>query len=500
MQQDREAEPNGQLASGPASLIQIGMGLVFTLVTYGIPLAVFSDVGEVAGSFAAVVTVGAVTVLALQMGLPGYLYYWLSLVIFQNAFVGVWLPDTFSGAVPLIVTEMKTVSLLVAILLSLPQLLRFLASQRRVGWFVAIYFGWIVISVRALNTGTFAYGRNFIFPLLLLLFIAARTEQYDRETRLHLLGRLLAYTVGVTTIGVLAEIVVGTAAWRVFLNTYKLVSLGGVSETTRFFGLRLERTAGFIVEPTNAGYIAAICAVLLVLVAVASRRAPTTTWWILFVASVWLLIESGARSGFLMLFLSLVVIALSRLKIPPARLFFSGCTAAFAIVLVYVSIVKSPAAVIRAFSDPPSLVGGDSTTFHLAGLMSGISKGVQSVIGRGLGVGGNFSSIGASEDVLRGTEKVATGGESAWGVLAFQTGIVGLIFFIAVLILIGKHWGPFTLVALIVWSVTAMFAEASFGLQVSALIMIGAALFRGSGQESETMASRDFAVGTVTRG
>jgi hypothetical protein len=127
------------------------------------------------------------------------------------------------------------------------------------------------------------------------------------------------------------------------------------------------------------------------------------------------------------------------------------------------------------------LVGGDSTTFHLAGLMAGIQGGVRTIIGHGLGVGGNFSSIGGAESALTGAEKVATGGESAWGVLSYQTGIVGLVLLIAVLIVFGRNWGSLTLVALIIWSITAMFAEASFGLQVSAMIMTGSALLRGAG-------------------
>lgn len=464
-----------------APLVQIFVGIVFTLSTYGIPLLVSRDFGEGLGIVAAVVAVALPTVLLLQLSLSAYIYYWLSLVLLQNAVVGLWLPDNFGGEVPLIVTEVKTVSLLIAVILSLPLIVRLLAKRRTVLWFTLVYFVWIVVSVRGLDTATFAYGRNFIFPLLLLLFVGARASGLDLDFRLQLLRRLLAYTIVVLTAGVVAELAITTGPWRVLLNTDKLGSLGGVSDTTRFFGLRIDRTAGFIVEPTNAGYIAAICAVLLILSAIAARGVPTASWWLQFVASVWLLIESGARSGFLMLVLSLIVVVLWRLRIPPVRLFIAGCVSAFALVLVYVSIVKSPAAVIKSFGDPPSLVGGDSTTFHLAGLMSGIQRGVQTVIGHGLGRGGNFSSIGGGEGALKGAEKVATGGESAWGVLSYQTGIVGLLLLIVVLVLIGREWGPLTLVALTVWSITAMFAEASFGLQVSAVLMIGAALLRGAG-------------------
>jgi hypothetical protein len=461
---------------------QIVVGIVFTIVTYGASLAAFRELGVGLGTLVSVTLVIMITLLLLQMHLSAYLFYWLTLVLLQNAVVGLWLPDHFSGDVPLVVTEAKTISLLVAVVVSLPLIFRLLRGQKSATWLMALYFGWIALSVRQADTATFAYGRNFIFPLLLLLVVAARSREFNVESRLSLLRRLLAYTIAVMSIGVVAEMTVGTLDWRHLLSTDKLGSLGGVSDTTKFFGLRIDRTAGFIVEPTNAGYIAAICAVLLILLAVASKdHRLSVTWLLQFGAAVLLLIQSGARSGLLMLALSLVVIVLSRSKLRPARLFLAGCLSAFVIVLVYISIVKSPASVIKAFSDPPSLVGGDSTTFHLAGLMSGIQGGVRTVIGHGLGVGGNFSSIGGAENALTGAEKVATGGESAWGVLSYQTGIVGLVLLIAVLIVVGRNWGSLTLVALIIWSVTAMFAEASFGLQVSAMIMVGSALLRGAG-------------------
>jgi hypothetical protein len=461
---------------------QIVVGIVFTVVTYGASLATFREFGAGPGTFVSVVLVIMITLLLLQMHLSAYLFYWLSLVLLQNAVVGLWLPDHFSGDVPLVVTEAKTISLLVGVVVSLPLIFRLLQGQKSASWLMALYFAWVALSVRHPDTATFAYGRNFIFPLFLLLVVAARSQDFTVESRLTLLRRLLAYTIAVTSIGVVAEMAVGTRDWRLLLSTEKLGSLGGVSDTTRFFGILIDRTAGFIVEPTNAGYIAAICAVLLILLAVASKdHRLSVTWWVQFGAAVLLLIQSGARSGLLMLALSLVVIALSRFRLRPARLFIAGCLSAFVIVLVYVSLVKSPASVIKAFSDPPSLVGGDSTTFHLAGLMAGIQGGVRTIIGHGLGVGGNFSSIGGAESALTGAEKVATGGESAWGVLSYQTGIVGLVLLIAVLIVFGRNWGSLTLVALIIWSVTAMFAEASFGLQVSAMIMTGSALLRGAG-------------------
>lgn len=469
------------VSSGAAPLGRVVVGLLLAFLSYGTPMVVAGQAGD--GPIATVAVVLAVGIptgaLLATNNFRMYLSYLVCLLLIQNFAVGLWLPNGMLE-VPLIVTESKTVSVALAALFSVGPILKYLSEHKRIRLFLILYFLSIVASVRGLEITAFAYGRNFIFPILFLMIVVVRTSGVSLQERMVWLKEFVYMTVGIMAVGVLAELVMGPESWRAFLHIDRLTTLGGVSVKTDFLGLRLDRYAGILIEPTNAGYIAAAAAALL-LVMIPRYKVGRLAMVLFLVLALVLLFLSAAKSGLLMLLPAVVAVVIGRYAGTGRLLIFTSAAGVFFVGL-YLVLVKGIGPVISSFVDPIRIVGGDSTTFHWAGLISGITASVTSPIGHGLGVGGNFAKGFVDDESAKasfsGKSKVATGGESAWGVLGYQAGIIGVILLVILLVVLSNQWGIAAAVVISVWSVSAMFAEAIFGIQVAALLMIGAALLR----------------------
>lgn len=461
--------------------------VLLATVTYGLPLVVGGSFGSPMVIATLSVTVTLVcTALLVHANIEFYFAYWISLVAVQNAATGLWVPPGLES-VPLIVTESKSVSIVFAGVICLPAIMRLRWSAKTVIYAWIVYCLWVVLSVRAIDMAMFAYARNFLLPLAIFIFVVAVTEKFDEEQRHRMAEKLAVLVFWFAAIGISLEALIGTERWRSLFNADRLDNLTSLSEMTRLFGFQLSRHGGFVMEPTTAGYMLGMVMAVAVVMLLRSDGRPKTMQGLIVLVGPVLLFLTGAKSAWLMVALLGLTIAVARLKLRPAVTIVTTATAAFVIVSLYLAVVHSPRAVIAAFSEPTSIVGGDSTGHHYGGLLAGIIEGTMRPIGYGLGEGGNFSHLAGTEGRLIFREKVATGGESAWGVLSYQTGIVGLLLLLVVVVLIGKRWGPDTLVLLVGWLVAAMYAETVFGVPTASYLMVGAALLRTETQDDASL-------------
>jgi hypothetical protein len=179
---------------------------------------------------------------------------------------------------------------------------------------------------------------------------------------------------------------------------------------------------------------------------------------------------AAAKSGALIILIALACFMLFRSRLKSWAAFTTGWIFAFALTASYVIYAKGLGSATSIFTNPVAIVGGDSTTFHLAGFIYGL----KSIVGHGIGVGGNFNRVSGESWILW----LGTGSESSWGVLAYQSGLLGLLLWLLVLCVIGEKWGHASAVLLCSWAAGAMFAEAMIGPQVAGLAMVGAAMMR----------------------
>ncbi len=331
--------------------------------------------------------------------------------------------------------------------------------RRPVIWY-GLFAVVVVGHVSSLGGATLPYLRNFLIPLATVLLIVAITAQWSEDRRSDLLRVVVRYSTAVLTIGTVAEALVGSSAWRSMVNVDKNAALNSLSSVTSFLGIQIDRTGGFIVEPTNAGYIAAAVIIIATLVSIQGPRSVRTGMYVCIALCGWVLISSGAKSGLLMLLVaSISGVTYARSKRVWGGL-LGGWTISLLVVLAYVAVATGPGKAVSVFTDPLGIVGGDSTTYHLAGLVAGMKHAVTEFVGAGIGNGGNFARI-AGAPVSRW---ILTGGESSWGRPRLSAGILGIVLFAATVASLCKHLGgKRSAVLLSAWTSAAMFAEALFG-------------------------------------
>lgn len=448
--------------------------LLLALVSYGLPVVAANWVSSEWVVLIAVVVVVVPTTIFMLFSFEGYLYYWLALALTQNSFAGLWLTHG-EAFVSIAVTEMKTVSALTAIILSLPTIWRLLLRIPGLGPLAAVFILVLLLNLRSTDAAAIAYARNFILPIAMLLLVAANTWQLARQTRLLVLRDLVVFVTLLLSVGALLESILGSRAWREFFHIDNIAALGEVSDRTTVFGVELARVGGFIIEPTNAGYVAAGLSLAIVVLLFRENLGGSMALRALLALAVLLLVGAAAKSGLLMLVVAGVGWLYLRTKVGVLWAFILSWLTSFALIATYVVMVKGPSALSNMFSNPLAILGGDSTTYHLAGLISGIQGGLSSPLGHGLGNGGNF---GKAQGDVTNDFWITSGGESSWGVLAFQLGLVGLLALLGILVVVARSWGISSAVILCGWAASAMFAEAIFGPQTAGLLMISAALLR----------------------
>lgn len=464
--------------------------VLLAFLTYFVAV-LLTGASPVVGDVSAVVIPTVVTILLLRFRPLAYIGYFLFLVLGQSFFTGVSL--RFVDAEPsFFVTEIKTTAIVIAFFYLIVPIYRYLLNAPSLLCAVILYVASIGVSVRALDPGALAYGRNFIAPAIMLIVIIVLTGRMSADNRLRLFENFLAVTVGFLVVGNIAELLMGSHEWRTLLSADDQKSLGSLSTETFFFGFTLPRAGGVMVEPVTSGYIAGAALVGVILVAVRRYRAQRR-WWLtplcLGLGAAFVLVTAATKASLLMFAVAIgayVLTLLLRGRHAWAVVLGTWVGSMLAI-LAYMALTKGIKPVLGLWSDPLSLIGGDSTPIHLAGLVFGLKSALENLVGAGLGNGGNFSRyFSGAEERPPYAEWLASGSESAVGVLAYQLGLLGLIAFLLLIFALGRVLGSNSTVLLAVWSSTALMAESMFGPLVAALFMLGAGLLRED-QESSWM-------------
>lgn len=467
----------------PRTFVRVmALSLVAACLVYGIPILV-SEMSGITGSILSVVLSGGLAAATLWLAPGTFITYWLSLVLTQSLWTGLW-SAPFDHAPSLVITESKTVAAAVAAVWLAPKLLAYLRRKAVIGIAVVGFIAALAISVRSVGPGTLAYARNFLVPIFIALVVLVLTQAWERRSRIRLLTLLTVTTTALLALGTIAELLLGTRVWRALLNTDKQASLSSLSTETSFFGLPFERIGGLMVEPVTSGYIAGTALVILVLLAIERGRAPFRQhlpFLATGVVAFAVMALAATKASLLMLVLAVLAFAAARFLTGRARYAVIPVTwtATLVMILAYMALTKGVAPVARLWQDPLALIGDDSTAIHLAGLVFGFQYAIGHIIGAGLGVGGNFSrNFSETGERPPYQEWLSSGSESAIGVLSYQLGLIGLVLFTVMIAVIGRAWGRASIVLLGVWSATALLAESMFGPLVAALFMIGAALLR----------------------
>ncbi|MFC8316398.1 hypothetical protein ACFUEJ_22695 [Gordonia sp. NPDC057258] len=449
----------------------LSIGLV--VVLYGIPIVGPSLVGAPTAYVASVFVTCSVTVMIVKHGFPHFVMFWSVLALSQNSLCGLW-ASPYSTFIPFVATEQKTLSLAVAVLASAPTLLTWVSSRKPLLTAAALYGVVVAAHSTSVTGATLPYLRNFLLPIAGLLAFAALASRISWPTRIQTLRSVTTVLGILMATGVVLELAFGTRLWRQIVRTDINGALNSLSDATAIFGVRLPRIGGFMVEPTNAGYVAAATIIVAVVARMAWVQSGNRPYSLLIVVGpcLFALVASGAKSGFLMLAIAAMSGAIFSVTRSALAGILLGWAASLLAVWAYILAIGVPATPRAVWLEPTTLVGGDSTTFHFAGLWAGIRAATEDVIGHGVGTGGNFSR----DPNEPWSTWLGTGSESAWGVLAYQTGFFGILLFCIVLVIAATDGGKAVGIIVTAWSSAAMFAEAISGPLVAGVLMMGAGL------------------------
>lgn len=458
-------------------MVELGIAFLAAAVTYGLPIATNSFFSPgLTAALAVAITVMS-TVGALSISLASFTMYWVLLALLQNFLSGVWLADN-ELYLPIYVTEAKTIAIAVAMTVSAQAIFAYFRAAPKLRFWAYSYVAIILVSTRGVEGATLPYLRNFLVPILVIVMYAALTDTWARKEKLILINRVVVTATWLLSVGVIAELLTQTETWRTWLRADANGALNSLSDTTTLFGVPLARVGGVIIEPTNAGYVSAAIVLVCVVTYVESRKENLggLTGLGPAIPAMACLFASGAKSGFLMLAIALIGLAVFSASNRYAVGFAVSWALSFVVVFAYVVSVKGLSKTFGMFSDPFSNLGTDSTTFHLAGLIVGIKSIFENPLGAGIGVGGNFSRNPAESWQVW----IGTGSESSWGVLSYQAGALGILLFLGAIISIASHLGKASAILLCGWTSAAMFAEALFGPQVAGFVAIAAGVLSHS--------------------
>jgi hypothetical protein len=449
------------------------IGFLCTNVVYGLPVVLSATLSNPANTILSLTVTSSITFILLIADIRHFIVFWLHLVLLQNAATGLWFAD-LAGDVPLAITEAKTVSIVLAVVLLLPRIAALLVPDRWLIGGIAMYSVGLLTNLSSVSPVAIANLRNFIIPLC-ILFVAlyASSILHQRVT--------VSFTIQVSTIatvwlavGALLEYVTGTSGWRKVFNADSIGGLNSLSETTTLLGIELPRIGGFLLEPVNAGYAAA--SVLVIYAVLASGPAKIrhgVQGFIVCSLALYALISAATKNGLLM-FAMVVFATIVSKRFGAKAVILSSWAVAFMMTLGYATLAKGPAYLSAVFRDPVGASGGESTSIHMAGLLSGLFSLASSPGGHGLGSGGNFLKL--FDPTISRQIWLSTGSESGWGTLAYQGGILCVVGLALVVLRFSARFGRSTLILLVVWSSAALFAESFFGPIASSLLMLSAGL------------------------
>ncbi|MCU1569974.1 MAG: hypothetical protein JWR33_715 [Naasia sp.] len=469
---DRAAAPERR------SWLPEAAAVVVAFLLYGVSTALISLTDSTIPGYLVLVAVAVISALLALWRIRVFLVFWLALACFQGAAVGLWLA-VFGGGAGLEVTEMKTAAALGMVVVTAPAIWRYLLPRRALLIAVVLFVLSVMVSLRAFIPATLAYGRNFLLPVLLMIALVAAFERVPAAERLRLAFRLSGALSAFLLLGSVIETAVGTTAWRSFFHAEDIGALSSLSTTTYVLGVEVGRVGGFILEPVNAGYMAAGLAVCLL--AAADRLSRRERLWCAaaLVADGVVILAASAKNGLLMILAFIFAALLLKLIRGGWRALVTPLTwlVSFLAVVSYIVLLRGLSALPVLFTDPAKLIGGDSTTVHMTGLIEGVSRAISHPLGFGLGNGGNLSqnlpNPGAFAEEPGWLE---SGGESGIGAMAFQIGIVGAVLFLYLLVRMGNAWGVRSIALLAAWSASSLIAESMFGPQVASVFIIGIVL------------------------
>lgn len=478
----RQGRPD-QVRPPWSGLASFFLALLGTNITYGAPVVLSTFLDPITTAVVSVALLVIVTFAFLFGDARHFFMYWLHLVILQNVVSGLWFSDA-EGSIPLVVTEAKTIAIVLAVVFYIPKIVKIASTDKYLLSGIFVYAIGLVSNITGLSPVAIATLRNFTVPVA-VLFVAyacsAGTELKDRTKFLRV--TLAASTFWLVT-GAIGEFFMTTGDWRAFFNADALGGLNSLSETTSLFGVELARIGGFLLEPVNAGYMAASVLVVLWVVRFGDKdRLHSTTDILCFAGSLFALASAATKNGLMMFFIAAIATLLLSKPISPRLVVLWSGAAAFVVTLGYATVVKGTAYLQAVFINPVAASGGESTSIHMAGLVSGFQSLVAAPFGHGLGTGGNFLKL--FDPTITRVAWLSTGSESAWGTLAYQGGILCVVGLAVIVLQMARSLGPGSTVLLAVWASAALFAESFFGPIASSVLMIAAAYLGAHSERSE---------------
>lgn len=456
--------------SGLASFFLAFLG---TNITYGAPVVLGTFLDAFTTVVISVVLLVVISSSFLIADPRHFLMYWLHLVILQNVVSGLWFSDA-EGTVPLVVTEAKTIAIVLAVIYCLARILKFARADK---WLLAgmlIYFVGLASNITGYSPVALATLRNFTVPVTVLFVAVVFAREISAKERLTFLRVVLAASTFWLVAGAAGELAVTTTAWRAFFNADALGGLNSLSESTSLFGIELARIGGFLLEPVNAGYMAAsVLVVLWVLRYIDPDGNNHTSDFLCFAGCVFALMSAATKNGLMMFFIVILARWLLSRNCRPRIVVVLAGLAAFLATLMYATFVKGPSYLQAVFINPVGASGGESTSIHMAGLLSGFQGLAAAPFGHGLGSGGNFLKL--FDPSITRVAWLSTGSESAWGTLAYQGGLLCVLGLAVIVLQMAMRLGPGSTILLAVWASAALFAESFFGPIASSVLMIAGA-------------------------
>ncbi|QNH96777.1 hypothetical protein [Corynebacterium anserum] len=458
------------------SLFRITIGLVTTMIIFAVPLCVFpSRFGLISAAFALLFILGLGVVIAM-VDMPTVVASAVSAALLQNTLLGLFHGN--DGEVGIVVNEAKTI--LVAAV-ALVVFYRHGWRSRGNRWLLAILAVYAVVLVvhnAGFNSSFVANARNFALPIALLVVIALSDPVRDLGGQLYSQW-LVGVTAAILLVGSLGELSMGTEAWRHFLHADALPGLNSLSETTVFAGFELSRVGGFLMEPVTAGYVATFVVLhgaIIFMRAVRTRQC--TRGIVLFsffvvVSGFSVIILASTKNSLLMIAAGVVSYVFS--CVGWSKLWAFICSIAFGIgaTFAYTTAVQGIGYIPAALADPVGASGGESTSIHNAGLLSGIYSLASSPLGHGVGSGGNFYRLYNPDISPR--DWLGSGGESAVGTYLYQLGLLAVLFLSVMTFVVLPRLTEEATAVLAAFATASFFAESLFGAPVAipALFFIG---------------------------
>ena len=351
----------------------------------------------------------------------------LGAALFQNLFLGIFLGYTNleNPFAVLVLVELKTM-----LLYGGAFLLTIVNFRRRKGSLIDVMGGkagsffvsWMLLSLLFSPAGWFskvAYLRNYLAAFAgwqLGRLCVRRVLDFDRSV-----GIFLAMGVFVTFFS-LVELCQPNI-WKDQLHLGLMTALKGpVADLTDFFGLVVHRLFTAVGTPINAAFILGFMLLF----------AWSLKWRVLSLALLGELLLTFAKSGMLAALVGGAVLFSVRRRVrfeTFRRHALYGVLAALLLVVFYLRYLGV------SLSGITSEIHANTAVGHVVGLVVSVQDVFRYPFGRGLGVGGNWTSVGK----LVGFEARTTrspiaylfhGSESDIGAVLYQLGIVGLAAFL----------------------------------------------------------------------